>query len=312
MEEPYVDRSSLPVLHPSRLNGAKWFKHHTEVSTAVRKVIQGCFKGAWYSWRKVPGFYKRTWFSLFQKKFNWEAAINYQVEREFNKLAAYRLKGMISYVKNGGEKPDWILLEHWTIMQGHWATAKVKAISEKARRSRLSDRNGLGPHSHRAGSRSFVKVQDTLEANNEDYSFIAVMKKTHQKPDGTYVDQRAQLVAEIYEKHVQERLGQRESAGEENVTAETLDKNEKNEIYIKAAGPSKQGHVFGLGALSEILPSVGASSSASQTFEEVETITHRVQEMETDLKKSLEENQQIQKRLEAMEKLVESLASQNA
>jgi len=71
------------------------------------------------------------------------------------------------------------------------------------------------------------------EANNEDYSFIAVMKKTHQKPDGSYVDQRARLVADTYEKHVQERLCQLESAGEENLRAETLDNHEKNEIYIK-------------------------------------------------------------------------------
>ncbi|KAG7578731.1 putative transposase Ptta/En/Spm plant [Arabidopsis thaliana x Arabidopsis arenosa] len=196
-------------------------------------------------------------------------------------------------------------------MQAHWATEKAKATSEKARASRMSDRNGLGPHSHRAGSRSFVRVKDILEENNEDCSFIAVMKKTHQKPDGTYDDQRARLVAETYEKQIQERLGQLESSGEENLTAETLDEHEKNEIYIKAAGSSKHGHIFGLGALIEALPSVGASSSAPQTSEEVETITHRLQEMETDLRKSLEENLQTQKRLEAMEKLVESLARQN-
>ncbi|CAE6142319.1 unnamed protein product [Arabidopsis arenosa] len=311
MEEPFVDRSSLPMLHPSRLNGAKWFKHHPQVSTGVRKTIQSCFNGPWYSWKRVPPFYKRSWFSLFKKRFNWDASINYQVEREFNKLAAYRLKGMISHAKNGREKPEWILSEYWTIMQAHWATEKAKATSEKARASRMSDRNGLGPHSHRAGSRSFVRVKDVLEENNEDCSFIAVMKKTHQKPDGTYDDQRARLVAETYEKHIQERLGQLESSGEENLTAETLDEHEKNEIYIKAAGSSKHGHIFGLGALIEALPSIGASSSAPQTSEEVETITHRLQEMETDLKKSREENLQTQKRLEAMEKLVESLARQN-
>jgi len=37
----------------------------------------------------------------------------------------------------------------------------------------------------------------------------------------------------------------------------------------------------------ETLPSVGVSSSAPQAYEEVETITHRLQGMETDLKKSL-------------------------
>jgi len=55
---------------------------------------------------------------------------------------------MISHAKSGGEKPDWILSDYWTIMQRHWATEKAKGTSEKARASRMSDRNGLGPHSH--------------------------------------------------------------------------------------------------------------------------------------------------------------------
>ncbi|XP_010440416.1 PREDICTED: uncharacterized protein LOC104723719 isoform X2 [Camelina sativa] len=203
------------------------FKYHTQVSIGDRKVIQSCFKGPWYFWRKLPPFYKRIWFTLFMKKINRDASINYQVEREFKKLVAYRLKGMINHAKREGEKPDWILSDYWTIIHAHWTTAKAKAMSEKACASRMSDHNGLGPHSHPVGSCSYVKVQAALEAHNEDYFYIVVMKKTHKKHDGTYVDQRARLVAETYEKHVQERLEQLESSGEENVTAENLDKDEK-------------------------------------------------------------------------------------
>lgn len=116
-----------------------------------------------------------------------------------------------------------------------------------------------------------------MEANHEDSSFIAVMKKTHQRPDGTYVDERARLVVETYEKHVEERLGQLESSGLENATHENLDQREKNEMYIKAAGTSKQGHVFGFGALhSKILPSFDAPLNESHAFEEVEIITQRL------------------------------------
>ncbi|EFH44590.1 predicted protein [Arabidopsis lyrata subsp. lyrata] len=48
----------IRVLHPSRRNGAKWFKNNTEVSTRVRKIIEECFQGPWYSWKKVPQFYR--------------------------------------------------------------------------------------------------------------------------------------------------------------------------------------------------------------------------------------------------------------
>lgn len=61
-----------------------------------------------------------------------------------------------------------------------------------------------------------------------------MMKKTHQKPDVTYVDKQARLVAETYEKQVQERLGQLESSGKENVTAEnSWQKWEKCEKWEK-------------------------------------------------------------------------------
>ncbi|WZZ65855.1 hypothetical protein YC2023_077225 [Brassica napus] len=138
---------------------------------------------------------------------------------------------------------------------------------------------------------------DVLEANNEDFSFIAVMKKTHQKPDGTYVDERARLVAETYGKHIEERLGQLESSGLQNVTPENLDQCEENEIFIKDAGTSKQGHVFGLGALhSKVLPSIEAPSNESHASEEVEIITKRLQEVEAELKQSCKENLQFEKK----------------
>ncbi|WZZ46277.1 hypothetical protein YC2023_042536 [Brassica napus] len=123
------------------------------------------------------------------------------------------------------------------------------------------------------------------------------MKKTHQKPDGTYVDERARLVAETYEKHIEERLGQLESSGLQNVTPENLDQCEKNEIFIKDAGTSKQGHVFGLGPLhSKVLPSIVAPSNESHASEEVEIITKRLQEVEAELKQSCKENLQFEKK----------------
>lgn len=84
------------------------------------------------------------------------------MKANFDKLAATRLKGMVSLAKSNGEKPDWILSEYWREMSDYWKTPKAKEKSEKARAARLFDRDGLGPHSHRSGSRSYAKVQDNL------------------------------------------------------------------------------------------------------------------------------------------------------
>ncbi|XP_023644223.1 uncharacterized protein LOC111832113 [Capsella rubella] len=217
---------------------------------------------------------------------------------------------MVSLAKSKGEQPEWILGDHWRTMLGYWRTPKAKDKSEKARSSRLFSRDGLGPHRHRSGSRSYAKVQDDLEANNEDSSFIAVMKKTHQKPDGTYVDERARVIAEKYDEHVQERLEQMELSDEESLTMDHLTLEEKNEIYV--AGISKQGRVFGLGSLqNRISMSVDGASVPPQSTGEVETLGARVEELETELQKSRNENVLVQQRLESMEQMIQFFVGQN-
>ncbi|WZZ34416.1 hypothetical protein YC2023_017817 [Brassica napus] len=130
-----------------------------------------------------------------------------------------------------------------------------------------------------ANSEPSVHMEDSyVEANNEDYSFIAVMKKTHQRPDGTEF--------------------------------RSTWKNVWDSSNLLAAGMSKQGRVFGLGALhSKILPACDVSSNAPEASEEVEMITQRLQEVEAELKPSREENLQFQKRLENMETLVQSITN---
>ncbi|CAA7020214.1 unnamed protein product [Microthlaspi erraticum] len=150
------------VLHPSRKNGAKWFGIDIEVSTKVRKIIEGCFKGPWYSWKRVPQFYKAAWYSTFKTIYECDVSVEHIVKANFDDLAATRLKRMVSLAKSKRVKPDWILTEDWRVMLDYWCTPKAKEISEKARSARLFNHDGYGPHRHRSGSRSYAKVQDAL------------------------------------------------------------------------------------------------------------------------------------------------------
>ncbi|AAF71981.1 Hypothetical protein [Arabidopsis thaliana] len=313
MEEIAPVQLNVRVLHPSRRNGAKWFKNNTEVSTRVRKIIEGCFKGPWYSWKKVPIFYKEAWFSTFKTWFEWDASIEHLVKTNFETLAAARLKGMVSLAKSRGKQPDWILAAHWRVMVAYWRTPIAKERSEKARSSRLFNRDGLGPHCHRSGSRSYAKVQDTLEANNEDSSFIAVMKKTHQKADGTYVDEKARVIAEKYDELLQERMAQMQLFDGENSTMNPLTIEEKNKIYVQVAGISKHGRVFGLGSLQNGTSlSLDGAPIPLQSTGEVETLTVRVKELETELQKSRNENVLVHKRLDTMEQMFQSFLGTSA
>lgn len=57
--------------------------------------------------------------------------------------------------------------------------------------------------------------------------------------------------------------------------------------------------------------SLGTSPDSSQAVEDAGTLTRRVEELESELKTSLDENVLFRKRFETMEQLVQSLSGQN-
>ncbi|CAN6887054.1 unnamed protein product [Brassica oleracea] len=137
------------------------------------------------------------------------------------------------------------------------------------------------------------------------------MKKTHQKSDGSYGDERARLIAEKYDEYLQERLSQVEPSNGE-VLMDSLTVEERNEIYLKVAGISKQGRVFGLGSLqSGVYMPLDGSAVSPQAVEDDGTLTHRVKELESDLQKGNEEKVQFQNRIEAMEKILKTAFGEN-
>ncbi|KFK26930.1 hypothetical protein AALP_AA8G311500 [Arabis alpina] len=150
-----------------------------------------------------------------------------------------------------------------------------------------------------------------MAANDEDCSFLAVMKKTHQKPDGSYVDNRAREIAEKIDEHVEVFLPEMESCNGEPLTVDARTVEEMNEIYVKIARMSKQGRVFGLGSLQLGISSLNASAASSQAVEDTGTLTREVEELKNELQKSREENLNFQKQFETMEQIVQSLSGKS-
>lgn len=159
----------------------------------------------------------------------------------------------------------------------------------------MSDRNGLGPHKHRAGSRSYARVAYILKEKNGDASYIDVLRETHKKPDGSFVDERARLISEGFEKDVADHMLEDDILSTEELTAE-----QKNQMYLKLVD-SAQGRVFGLGAL---LSELSLNAKMPVTF---------VSHLENDeFKKKVEdisqENEDIKERLSKLKGLEKMIA----
>ncbi|XP_019098282.1 PREDICTED: uncharacterized protein LOC109131591 [Camelina sativa] len=116
---------------------------------------------------------------------------------------------MVSTVRTTRRQPKWIGTTLWTTMTEFWDTEEAQQRSKTYSDCRMSDRNGLGPHVHLSGPKSYRQIQNEMEEElGREVRIGEVFIKAHTKPDGTYVDRKAEKIAETYEKNVQERLSQ--------------------------------------------------------------------------------------------------------
>ncbi|XP_019096745.1 PREDICTED: uncharacterized protein LOC104767947 isoform X1 [Camelina sativa] len=78
-------------------------------------------------------------------------------------------------------------------MVANWDTEEQQQRSSTYSKCRMSDRNGLGPHTHLSGPKSYREIQDDMEAElGREVSMGEGFFKTHTKPDGSYVDGKAE------------------------------------------------------------------------------------------------------------------------
>lgn len=84
----------------------------------------------------------------------------------------------------------------------------------------------------------FLAFQE--EEFNRPVSLGEVFLRTHTRPDGTFVDQKAKQVAETYEKNLDETIAQLDldgpinsDASSETSTRRSLTIEEQNEIFLR-------------------------------------------------------------------------------
>ncbi|KAL1206469.1 hypothetical protein V5N11_020832 [Cardamine amara subsp. amara] len=98
------------------------------------------------------------------------------------------------------------------MMTAYWETEEAHKRSQTYSNVRMSDRNGLGPHVHFSGPKWYNQIQQDLQEQlGRAVSLGEVFIKTHTRPDGTYVDKKAEKIAQTYEKNIQEKLAELEA-----------------------------------------------------------------------------------------------------
>ncbi|XP_019093303.1 PREDICTED: uncharacterized protein LOC109129495 [Camelina sativa] len=167
----------------------------------ITKIITNKFDGPYYTWTCVPPDRKERYFMEFAKTHTWDPLITGTVQEHFNTICNRRMKGMVSDARTSRIKPSWIEGTLWQEMVDNWDTEEQQQRSSTYSKCRLSDRNGLGPHIHLSGPKSYREIQDDLEEElGREVSMGEGFFKTHTKPDELTTDECTAIFLECTEK----------------------------------------------------------------------------------------------------------------
>ncbi|VVB15488.1 unnamed protein product [Arabis nemorensis] len=141
-------------------------------------------------------------------------------------------------------------------------------------------------------------MQQEMEEFGRPVSWGEVFQRTHTKPDGIFVDFKAQQVPEAYEKQLNEAMSEEDLQGpgisgnsSQRSTQLTLTIEQKNEIFRKCTQTDPKGIIFGLGELPLMVDSgKGKESFASSTMPELSQIQDQLHEAQHKIDTEEEEN----------------------
>ncbi|XP_010508145.1 PREDICTED: uncharacterized protein LOC104769334 [Camelina sativa] len=252
------------VLSPEPKPNTTWFTRDAK-SALVRKITRvftNKFDGPFYNWSCVPPDRRERYFLEFAKTHTWDPLITGTVQQYFYDICQRRMKNMVSDVRTSRVQPKWIEGDLWKVMVAQWETEEAQERSRIYSKARMSDRNGLGPHMHLSGPTSYQQVKQGLEEKlGRPVSLGEVFKETHTKPDGTYVDRKAEKIFTTYEKNLQAKLSEIESDPSQvhELTAEDY-----TAIFLQSTEKDSRGNIFGLGSLKDHLQGLLNGSSYHQ------------------------------------------------
>ncbi|XP_048615754.1 uncharacterized protein LOC106350454 [Brassica napus] len=253
-------RLAQPHLHPDKINGALWFGIDPCVNSFIRATWQAYYMGPWKSWRKVPDERRESWWQTFVQNFYWDPEFNDLVYGLWKKETWTTIGERISKKKRQQKKPKYINEADWTLLLEHWATDAAKKKSKKAAKSRKSD-------------------PMVASGTNERPSFTDIVRATHTRPDGTFVDYRAEELVTQAELEATQLSNTYRSPGSPSASS-TPSRLKISKAYLKNAR-GKRGHVYGLDSAQyrEQAPSSRVPNGLSRNLE----LEMRVGGLETSL-----------------------------
>ncbi|KAG7559115.1 putative transposase Ptta/En/Spm plant [Arabidopsis thaliana x Arabidopsis arenosa] len=176
------------------------------------------------------------------------SSIRVVVEAKFYKIIALRMKDMVYKARTKRLRPYWIEKTLWKEMCQYWNTEEAIAKSSTTSAARMSDCNGLGPHKHVSGPKSFLQVEQEMEVElGRPPTIEEVFIRTHTKKDGhLWIGRRKKSMRHISRTR---QLSWLPFMRMMNSLMVLLSNEEDNEIFLQSTVTNDRGEYFGVRSL---------------------------------------------------------------
>ncbi|KAK9713699.1 hypothetical protein RND81_06G045500 [Saponaria officinalis] len=140
-----------------------WFGH-PDVSQLVATTIRSNFTYFCPTWKKTPGEVREKWWNYFKGGVKFESDPEVEVKKAFFDKVKDRLRDILHYTNNDGERPDWMPETSFVGLKAYRNSAAFKKMSTsgKANQAKYAVGDKI-PGTHNMGSISSIELAERME-----------------------------------------------------------------------------------------------------------------------------------------------------
>ncbi|XP_058762913.1 uncharacterized protein LOC131636304 [Vicia villosa] len=176
----------------------------------ITNIIKEKYTQFWPSYGAVHEDDKEKWFQAFKEYCIWDVRDEAAIKENFHSKCAARFSDTMRNVRlkweAKGTRPRWIGEDIFPKLIDHWNSDKFKEISEQAKKNRASE---VGGCNYAAGS---ISVAEVARRMREELGRTPLLNElhmeTHLKRNGEFIDERAKITQENFDKELALKLSE--------------------------------------------------------------------------------------------------------
>ncbi|KAL0379197.1 UNVERIFIED_CONTAM: hypothetical protein Sradi_3225200 [Sesamum radiatum] len=216
--------------------------------SAIGAVVRSHFPQPWPTYRDIPANHQDFWFQQLKLRYYWDCTDD-EMFKVFKMFAGKYMRRNFSAARKSLTRPLWLANEIWRQLQEYWASPKFQKEAAKNKTNQAANSTSATTV-YRGGSSSVGMHKRKLESQlGRPPKQMELFSKCYKKKaNGNWSGPRAEHVAEIFQKLMEDQQLQAPVDGHDPTSLASSVAQREQQLWITAVGGPNKGRVFGLGS----------------------------------------------------------------